>query len=228
MQTFIFLSALLIPFTSAQNSTVNSTIAGLVAQEPTCFQTCGAAAIIQVGCSFTDYTCQCSHAAQLDQIIGQCLAKNSTCSAADIASESIFILSTLRPISQVIANGIDKKSLGKSHSRFAPPWESTSPSPFPPTCLLAEVPRALLLPLERARRLRAPRQPRVLLRHRRALPPRLGQWLQWIPMCWSRAVICFLELGCSDYLYKAERCVLLIMGRDMKIEQVEMIVYDVC
>jgi hypothetical protein len=73
-------------FASAQNATVNATIAGLEAQEPTCVITCAEQTIPQTGCGFDDFKCLCKAEDKLNAILGPCLAVNSTCTAAEIQS----------------------------------------------------------------------------------------------------------------------------------------------
>ena len=62
---------------------------------------CDKAAIAQVGCSETDYSCHCKNSAQLQWIITPCLQNTSTCNASELTSMYLFQSSHLPPLLQL-------------------------------------------------------------------------------------------------------------------------------
>jgi hypothetical protein len=76
----------------AQSPAQISAAAALSAQVPACARPCDDAAILQVGCSLTDYSCHCAHASQLSTIIPPCLQlPNATCTTSDLQSTLLFL-----------------------------------------------------------------------------------------------------------------------------------------
>lgn len=60
----------------------------LLTQVPDCALTCLITGASDIGCTVTDYTCQCSKAAELQASAGPCI--DSACSTADQESTSSF------------------------------------------------------------------------------------------------------------------------------------------
>lgn len=82
----------------------------LLTQVPDCALTCLITGASDIGCTVTDYTCQCSKAAELQASAGPCI--DSACSTAD--QETALTIS--QEICEAVGITADTTSVGSSNS----------------------------------------------------------------------------------------------------------------
>ncbi|ETS81142.1 hypothetical protein PFICI_06144 [Pestalotiopsis fici W106-1] len=95
-------------------------ITSLVTQVPDCALTCLITGASDIGCTVTDYTCQCSKAAELQASAGPCI--DAACSTAD--QETALTIS--QEICEAVGITADTTSVGSSSNSTATMTSGTS------------------------------------------------------------------------------------------------------